>query len=190
MELQENEKMEEDNVLFADFMVEWLEMMKYQVEITTHSAYSFAVNTRIVPYFREKGIYLKELQPKHLHDFYQYVLKEFGLTTNTVLHYHANIRQALQHAFELDMIPSNPADKVKRLKKNQFIGSYYTSDELNDLFEVVKGDPVELAVILAAFTGCGEVKLLDLNGAPSTFNTRRLPLSTQLSLCRIRANKL
>ncbi|WP_430196733.1 hypothetical protein [Paenibacillus thiaminolyticus] len=46
---------------------------KFQVEITTHAAYSFAVNTRIVPYFREKGIYLKELQPKHLHDFYQYV---------------------------------------------------------------------------------------------------------------------
>ncbi|WP_218571261.1 phage integrase SAM-like domain-containing protein [Paenibacillus oralis] len=97
-------------------------------QITTHSAYSFAVNTRIVPYFREKGIYLKDLQPKHLHYFYQYVLKGFGLTTNTVLHYHANIRQALQYAFEMDMIPSNPADKVKRLKKNQFIGRYYTSD--------------------------------------------------------------
>lgn len=40
----------------------------------------------------------------------------------------------------MNIISSNPADKVKRLKKNQFIGSYYTSDELNDLFEVVKGD--------------------------------------------------
>jgi len=83
-------------------------------------------------------------------------------TTNTVLHYHANIRQALQHAFEMDMIPSNPADKVKRLKKNQFIGSYYTSDELNDLFEVVKGDPVELAVILAAFYGLRRSEIVGL----------------------------
>ncbi|WP_431089622.1 phage integrase SAM-like domain-containing protein [Paenibacillus sp. 8b26] len=140
------------------------------------------------PNFREKGIYLKELQPKHLQDFYQHVLKEFGLTTNIVLLYHANIRQALQHAFETDMIPSNPADKVRRLKKDQFIGSYYTSDELNDLFEVVKGGPVGLAVILTAFTGCGEVKLSDLNG-PSTFSIRQLPLSTRLSLCRIKANK-
>lgn len=158
----ERKKSEEDDILFADFMVEWLEMMKYQVEITTHSAYSFAVNARIVPYFRKKGIYLKELQPKHLHDFYQYVLKEFGLTTNTVLHYHANIRQALQYAFEMDMIPSNPADKVKRLKKNQFIGSYYTSDELNDLFEVVKDDPVEFAVILAAFYGLRRSEIVGL----------------------------
>ncbi|QWU18338.1 Site-specific recombinase XerD [Paenibacillus sophorae] len=161
-ESTESEETEEDDILFADFMVEWLEMIKYQVEITTHSAYSFAVNTRIVPYFRQNKIYLKELQPKHLHDFYQYVLKEFGLTTNTVLHYHANIRQALQHAFEMDMLPSNPADKVKRLKKNQFIGSYYTSDELNELFEVVKGDPVELAVILAAFYGLRRSEIVGL----------------------------
>ncbi|MNW46589.1 site-specific tyrosine recombinase XerC [compost metagenome] len=161
-EPQKSEEADEDDILFADFMVEWLEMMKYQVEITTHAAYSFAVNTRIVPYFREKGIFLKELHPKHLHDFYQYVLKEFSLTTNTVLHYHANIRQALQYAFEMDMIPSNPADKVKQLKKNQFIGSYYTSDELNDLFEVVSGDPVEFAVIIAAFYGLRRSEIVSL----------------------------
>ncbi|MGZ7440129.1 tyrosine-type recombinase/integrase [Paenibacillus sp. TH7-28] len=137
-------------------------MMKYQVEITTHSACSFAVNNKSVPYFREKGIYLPDLQPKHLRDFYLYVLKKFELTTNTVLHYHANIRQALQHAFEMDTIPSNPTDKVKRLKKSQFIGSYYTCDELNDLFEVVKGDPVELAVILAAFYGLRRSEIVGL----------------------------
>ncbi|MDF2684785.1 MAG: integrase [Brevibacillus sp.] len=86
-------------ILFSDFMLEWLEMMKYLVEVSTHAAYSFAVKTRIVPYFQEKKILLTELTPKHLHDFYQYCLKEHKVTTNTVQHYHANIRQALQHAF-------------------------------------------------------------------------------------------
>ncbi|WP_218918455.1 tyrosine-type recombinase/integrase [Paenibacillus durus] len=56
------EETEENDILFADFMLEWLEMMKYQVEVTTHAAYSFAVKTRIVPYFREKRIFLKEHQ--------------------------------------------------------------------------------------------------------------------------------
>ncbi|WP_374015813.1 hypothetical protein ABU162_15595 [Paenibacillus thiaminolyticus] len=80
------------SILFADFMLEWLEMIKYQVEITTHAAYSFAVKTRIVPYFQEKKTLLAELTPKHLHDFYQYCLKEDKITTITVQHYHANIR--------------------------------------------------------------------------------------------------
>ncbi|WP_025849470.1 site-specific integrase [Paenibacillus ehimensis] len=171
-----NTEDEEKDTLFADFMLEWLEMMKYQVEVTTHSAYSFAVNTRVVPYFREMGIFLKELQPKHLHDFYQYVLKEFGLTTNTVLHYHANIRQALQYAFEMDMIRSNPADKVKRPKKNQFVGSYYTSDELHQLFEVMRGDPIELAVMLAAFYGLRRSEVIGLKWSAINFNNQTITI--------------
>lgn len=61
----------------------------------------------------------------------------------------------------MDMIPSNPAE-VKRLKKNQFIGSYYTSHELNDLFEVVRDDPVELAVILNTFYGLRRSEIVGL----------------------------
>lgn len=159
------EETDEEHVLFADFMEQWLDMMKHQVELTTHAAYGYAVNGRIVPYFREKGIYLHELHSKHLHDFYYYVLKEHNLTTNTVQHYHANIRQALHHAFKMDMIPSNPADKVDRPKKNRFVGSFYDSQGLNQLFEAVKNDPIELAVLLASFYGLrrGEVVGLKWN---------------------------
>lgn len=35
-------------ILFADFMLEWLEVMKYQVEVTTHAAYSFNMKGKIV----------------------------------------------------------------------------------------------------------------------------------------------
>ncbi len=125
-------------ILFADFMEHWLEMMKHRVEVTTHAAYTFGINGRIVPYFREKGLRLLEIQPKHLHDFYQYVLKEFKLSTSTVQHFHAYIRQALQHALKMDMILTNPADKVERPKKSHFTGSFYRDQELHELFEVVK----------------------------------------------------
>ncbi|MDQ0192081.1 hypothetical protein J2T20_000417 [Paenibacillus wynnii] len=47
----------------------------------------------------------------------------FGMTkiqssTNTVLHYHANIRAALQHALKTDLINTNPADKIERPKNH------------------------------------------------------------------------
>ncbi|MFB0866555.1 phage integrase SAM-like domain-containing protein [Paenibacillus oleatilyticus] len=129
-------------ILFTDFMLEWLDMMKYRVEVTTHAAYSFNVKGKIAPYFKEKGILLEELQAKHLQDFYQFVLNKYKITTHTAQKYHANIRQALQHAFKMDMIRFNPADKVDRPKKNQFVGSFYTNEELNQLFEAVKDDPV------------------------------------------------
>lgn len=35
----------------------------------------------------------------------------------------------------MDIIPNNPADKVQRPKKEQYIGSFYNENELNELFE-------------------------------------------------------
>lgn len=57
------------------------------------------------------------LQPKHIQEFYQYELEVRGVNANTVIHFHANIRKALQYAFKTDVIPSNPADKVEHPKK-------------------------------------------------------------------------
>ena len=36
------------------------------------------------------------------------------------------IRKALDTAYKMDIIPNNPADKVQRPKKEQYIGSFYT----------------------------------------------------------------
>ncbi len=91
--------------------------------------------------------------PKHIQDYYTYELMVRGVSANTVIHRHANIRKALQHAFKLGLIDTNPADRIERPKKEQFIGSVYEEDELNRLFEIVKGDPIELGVILGAFYG-------------------------------------
>jgi len=167
---------DEENILFADFMEQWLQMMKHRVEITTHAAYTFGVKGRIVPYFREKGIRLQDIQPKHLHDFYEYVLKTFELTTSTVQHFHAYIRQALQHAFKMDLILTNPADKVERPKKNRFVGSFYDSQELNQLFGAVKDDPVELAVLLAAFYGLRRGEIVGLKWQAINFQNQTLTI--------------
>ena len=83
--------------------------------------------------------------------FYELTVR--GVSANTVIHRHANIRKALQHAFKLGLIDSNPADRIERPKKEKFVGSFYEEDELNHLFEVVRGDPIELGVILGAFYG-------------------------------------
>lgn len=79
-----------------------------------------------------------------------YELTVRGVSANTVIHRHANIRKALQHAFKLGLIDSNPADRIERPKKEKFVGGFYEEDELNHLFEVVRGDPIELGVILGA----------------------------------------
>ena len=82
-----------------------------------------------------------------------YEMKENGVSANTVIHRHANIRKALQYAFKTGLLDNNPADRIERPKKEKFVGGFYNERELEQLFEVVKGDPIELGVILAAFYG-------------------------------------
>ena len=68
-----------------------------------------------------------EQHPKYIQDFYQHELDR-GLTANTVIHYHANIRKCLQYAFQIGMIRSNPADRVERPRKEKFKSEIYKGD--------------------------------------------------------------
>ena len=140
-------------ILFTAFLLGWLEMTKKNVEETTYGAYSMGIKSKIIPYFEEHhpGLALQDVTPKHIQDYYTYELTVRGVSANT--HRHANIRKALQYAFKLGLIDSNPADRIERPKKEKFVGSFYEEDELNHLFEVVRGDPIELGVILGAFYG-------------------------------------
>lgn len=143
------------DIPFTKFMTDWLEMMENSVEITTHAVYSLCIKNKIIPYFDERhpGLRLSEVTPKHIQDYYTYEMKENGLSANTVIHRHANIRKALQYAFKTGLLDSNPADRIERPKKTKFVGSTYDAQELEHLFEVVRNDPIELGVILAAFYG-------------------------------------
>ena len=108
-------------VLFTDFITDWLKMMKSRVEITTYTSYERAIVHKIVPYFEPLHYTLQDMEqhPKYIQDFYQHELDR-GLTANTVIHYHANIRKCLQYAFQIGMIRSNPADRVERPRKEKF----------------------------------------------------------------------
>jgi len=70
------------------------------------------------------------------------------VTPNSVVHYHANIHKALKYAVKIDLIPTNPADKVERPKKNRFIGSFYDSDEVEKLSTAAKGTYLEIPIFL------------------------------------------
>jgi site-specific recombinase XerD len=59
---------------------------------------------------------LAEVTPQHIQDFHQSIFDE-GHTPNTVIHYHAVLRRALQNAVKKEIIGSNPADRVDRPRR-------------------------------------------------------------------------
>ena len=139
------------DMLFADYMETWLEIIRGSVEKTTFSSYTQMVKKKIVPYFRDTGLTLGSIQAKHIQNFYLYELK--SVSASTVIHEHANIHKALKYAVKMDLIPFNPADKVERPKKQKYIADYYRLDELEKLFEVTKDHPYSLLIQMTAFYG-------------------------------------
>ena len=74
----------------------------------------------------------------------------------------------------MNIIVSNPADKVQRPKKAQFIGSFYNESELNKLFEISKGDPLELIILIATFYGLRRNEVLGLQWDSFDFKNKYL----------------
>ena len=147
-------------VLFADYIEQWLEVAKPTIAVATYASYCSMVKRVIAPYFRERRITLQGLTPKDIQDFYLEKLKT--VSASSVIHYHANIHRALKHAVKLYLIPTNPADKVDRPKKDRFIGSFYDAEEVNKLFEVSKGTKLEFPILFGAFYGLRRSEALGL----------------------------
>lgn len=174
--LLNGEKNIESQIRFIDYMKKWLEIIKPSVEETTYQGYKKVINGRITDYFENRDITLDNIKPYHIQDFYLY-LSSLGLSGNTILHYHANIRKALQYAVKTDLISSNPADKVDKPKKTPFVADYYTKDEVKSLLDVVKGKRLETPVILACYYGLRRSEVLGLRWSSINFDAKVITIN-------------
>ena len=176
---------EVEKITFAQYMKNWLIMIKPNIELTTYGGYSQAINNVICPYFEEKGLLLEDIQPKHIQEFYTHNMAVKGVSANTVIHYHANIRKALKDAVNIDLIPTNPADKVQRPKVHKYVGKFYDIDEVNNLFSIVQGTKIELAVKLAAFYGLRRGEIAGLKWDAIDFTSRIITIRHTVTMASI-----
>ena len=148
------------DMLFADYLLEWLEIAKGRLAVATYSSYAAMIKKPVGPYFRQRNLTLRELEARHLQMFYSEMLRK--VKPNTVIHYHAIIHSALKYAVKTDMLVQNVADKVDRPKKNSFQPVFLSAEEMQKMFEALRGTKLELPVLVAAFYGFRRVEVLGL----------------------------
>ena len=171
------------NMLFADYLLGWLEIVKVRVMPTTFGSYESMVKQTIEPYFRNKPITLKDLEARHIQQFYSEKLRK--VTANSVIHYHAVIHQALKYAMKTDLVPQNVAMKVDRQKKNDFQPVFLDASELQHLFEVIKGTKLELPVLVAAFYGLRRGEVCGLKWDAIDFERGTLTIKRTVTLIQV-----
>ena len=148
------------DMLFADYLLEWLEIAKGRLAVATYSSYAAMIKKPVGPYFRQRNLTLRELEARHLQMFYSEMLRK--VKPNTVIHYHAIIHSALKYAVKTDMLVQNVADKVDRPKKNSFQPVFLSAEEMQKMFEALRGTKLELPVLVAAFYGFRRGEMLGL----------------------------
>ncbi len=87
------------------------------------------INARLDPFFQERRLRLCDVEPHHIRELHESIFKD-GCNANTVIHYHAVVRKALQYAVKNELISENAADKVDRPKKGKCLAAFYSKEEL------------------------------------------------------------
>jgi len=111
------------DMLFADFMVSWLDSAKNSIKENTHYEYKKVLLRDIYPYFMEKGITLQKLTNLHIQTYYNELIKR--MTANSVLKRHALIYKALNYTVMSGLVEKNVSDYVILPKKEKFVCKFY-----------------------------------------------------------------
>lgn len=176
------------DILFIEYLFYWLKIVQHTIESSTFTSYRQIANNHIKQYFTEHPIKLKDLEPIHIQNFYNVLMEEYNLCANTVIHHHALIRKCLDYAFKMNVIVSNPADKVQRPKKVQFINSFYNESELNKLFEISKNDSLELIILITAFYGLRRSEVLGLQWDSFDFENKTITIKHTITITNTDGN--
>lgn len=173
----------QDDMMFSDFLLQWLEIAKPTIALTTYASYAGMAKSIIIPYFKERNTTLAGLKAIDIQTFYMRQLKR--VKASSVIHYHAVIHRALKYAVKIDLISVNPADKVERPKADKFIGSFYDSDEMQALFEAAKDTLLEIPIFLGAFYGLRRSEALGLKWDAIDFQNGTITIRHTVTSCTI-----
>jgi len=136
---------------FKDYAIYWLDDIKsLKCEMTTMYGYRNIVNNHLIPYFGDYK--LQDLKQKPINKYFK-KKDEDGLSKNTIRKHYDLLKDILKNAVNEEIILKNPLDKIEPLKIDKKEMNFYTIEQLNKLFEVIKDDRMEIVVKLAGLLG-------------------------------------
>lgn len=168
-----------NDMLFADWMLQWLEESKGTIAESTYVSHRNTVTNVICPWFKSRKIKLCDLKPYHIQEFYNERLK--SVCANTIRHYHANIHKALAYAVKMERINSNPADRVELPKVEPHVASYYSAEQLKALLDNAKGTKLETVIRLASWFGLRRGEIIGLRWSSIDLVNDRLTVTGVIS---------
>ena len=117
---------------------------------STTYGYSNIIKNHIEPALGK--VALQELTPQQIQAYYL-SMREQGLCGNTVHKHHQLLFTALECAVRQEVLLRNPVRRVEAPARKMPRHSFYTTEQMHLLFQLVHGAPLEPAVKLAGYLG-------------------------------------
>ncbi len=152
--------------LFYDWLCTWYDTYCNDIRMTTKINYHTYIHRHIKDTIG--GYKLCDLTTLLIQNFYNDRAKNGkldgsgGLSPKTMKNLHQMIHKALNQAVYLGMIPKNPSDLTVLPKRKKVEMRYFLPEDQKRLQEVIKGDKLEMAILLDLYTGMRQGELLGL----------------------------
>lgn len=152
---------------FGDYLDYWKDKTFNNLEITTQEGYIQKIDKHIKPYL--SNIYLEDLKPLHLQNFYQEKLENGQLnnkgclSSRTVLAMHRIIHSALEQAVKWQLVIRNVADAVEPPKAKKYEAKYLTDKQTEELIKIARKSDIYIPIMIAIYTGARRGEVLGLN---------------------------
>jgi len=163
---------EPSNILFSEYMNEWLKDKRNQVRLTTYETYNWLTNNHIIP---NLGKYkLMDIKPIHIQKLYTSLKNT--LSDEVILKIHTMIKDALTRAEKWNMINKNPAALVDSptFSKKEIV--VWNEEEIRRFLDVARYDRLYIAFLLAITTGMRKGEILGLRWKDIDFNKSYLSI--------------
>ena len=139
-------------ITVEEWLKYWLENI-YAIRAAETSLYAYRnmIERHIIPGLGKHM--LQKLRAMHVQSYYNTLMKEKGLSPNTVLKHHDLLNSALSAAVKQEYVIRNIMNGVERPKKIRHEAHIYNAVQLQKLFDLIKGNRIEIAVKLGAYLG-------------------------------------
>lgn len=172
------EQSAKNNVFFMEWIWSYIAKKQFEVSKVTYIGYKGTART-MREYFGNK-LKLKDVTYEHLQKYFKYLKEERHNKNATIKYQSVLIYPALKHAYKNGYIAKNPVDFLPPIRAEKTKYNFYNRQNLQALFEAIKGHRAELAIKIAAYYGFRRSELIGLKWESVDFANKTITIENKL----------
>lgn len=156
------------DVLFADYVLHWLDVSKIRIDKITYQGYRNIVDAHIFPFFNEKGIKLCDLTRNDIQDYVNVksvsgrIRGQGGLSAKSLHTHMIIIQQTLKEAVKSGLLLSTPYQYISLPKIQKHNADFYTFSELQNMFSLIQNEQLYPLIYFTVLFGLRRSEVLGL----------------------------